>query len=102
MLMMQGYDCGGMMNGVGSFGWPMMGGFGWVGLTIQILFWLAILALIVWAIMRIFPRNRHTGTSQTHTETAEEILRQRYARGEIDDKEYEARQNVLLGKESLQ
>jgi putative membrane protein len=78
-----------------------MGGIGWLGMIIQLLFWLGILALIAWAIMRIFPRqHRHTGGSEVHPETAEEILRQRYARGEIDDKEYEVRRNVLLGRES--
>jgi putative membrane protein len=96
--MINGYDCGGMMGGLSSFGWPM-GGFGWLGMIVQLLFWAGILILIAWAIIRIFPTSRgHNGGSEAHTETAEEILRQRFARGEIDEKEYESRRRVLLGQ----
>lgn len=92
--MMQGYNCGGMLS---AFGWPM-GGFGWLGMLIELLFWAGILILIAWAIMRIFPTHRGiSGGSEGHAETAEEILRQRFARDEIDEKEYEAKRRVLLG-----
>jgi putative membrane protein len=94
-LMMNGYNCGGMLS---AFGGPM-GSFGWLGMLIQLLFWAGILILIAWAIMRIFPHGqRRTGESEEHMQTAEEILRQRYARGEIDDKEYESKRRALLGQ----
>ena len=96
--MMGGYDCGGMMNGMGTFGFPMGGGaLGWIGMLVQILFWAGILVLIAWAIMRIFPQRHSEGSEMHRGETAEEILGQRFARGEIDEKEYQAKRHALSG-----
>jgi putative membrane protein len=56
-----------------------------------------VVGLVVWLINQ----NRETGrglftTTASGTETALEVLRQRYARGEIDRAEYEARKQDLL------
>lgn len=65
----------------------MMYGYGiwWlIGTGLMILFWIAIILLVIWAVRSLFPRERRSGSDQ-----ALEILRQRYAKGEINVAEYE-------------
>lgn len=83
---MHGFD-GGMMGGWGAFGW--------LGMLIQLLFWGGILVLIAWAIARIFPAKRDGEHTSAHTDSAQETLRQRFARGEISAEEYEERRRIL-------
>ena len=55
-----------------------------IGMGMMVLFWVAILLLAVWAVRRLFPRERRSERDQ-----ALETLQQRYARGEISAAEYE-------------
>jgi putative membrane protein len=80
----------------------MDGGFGLVALILSIV-WIAIvigfLALIVLAI-RWLIRADQRGRLQPPTARPDdplEILRQRYARGEIDEEEYDRRRRTLGG-----
>jgi putative membrane protein len=70
----------------------MMGG-GGVG-TILLL---VVLAVAVWAIIRVVPdwQDRVGLNSSRREDSAEETLRQRFARGEIDSEEYERSLEVL-------
>jgi putative membrane protein len=87
--MMGGWD-GGMMGGWGAFGWLWM--------LVPLLFWGGLLTLIVWAVMRIFPGGRAGSTPyEGSARSAEDTLRERFARGEIDAEEYEERLRVLRG-----
>ncbi len=74
----------------------MMGGGGWPWMLLPLLFWGGLLAFAAWALTRIFPNrgsdNRGSGVRE---ESAEEILRKRFARGEIDAGEYEEYLDVL-------
>ncbi len=56
-------------------------------MIVMTLFWVAVAALIVWALVRLTSRSsRNTGTSYPKgQQTATDILKARYARGEIDD-----------------
>ncbi|MEW6035549.1 MAG: hypothetical protein AB1529_02970 [Candidatus Micrarchaeota archaeon] len=77
---------GGMMNYPygGMMGYDMMGygGWGWiVGLVFWVLVFVALILAIFWLYRSV------TGTSRALT--ASEILKQRYARGEIAKKQYE-------------
>lgn len=77
----------------------MMGGSGGLG----ILFFIGLLALIAWAAVRMFPdwRKRLQGLGpEGRTGSAEEILRERFARGEIDAEEYESSLEVLRSEKS--
>jgi putative membrane protein len=74
----------------------MMGfGFGGFGLIFMLLFWVAIIVLAVWLLSSLFPRVTNTSPTQpalprhVPSESALEILKQRYARGEISKTEYE-------------
>jgi putative membrane protein len=65
----------------------MMYGFsGWwlLGMGVMVLFWIAIILLVIWAVRSLFPRQRSSGRLQ-----ALETLQQRYAKGEINAAEYE-------------
>ncbi len=69
------------------WGWGM--GFGW-------LFWLVIIGLIIWGVKSLSGPSRNQG-SGTQEESALDILKKRYARGEIDDEEFEEKKRRLLG-----
>jgi putative membrane protein len=63
-----------------GFGWCSgMGAGGWL---LMLAFWGAFLALVVWAVARVFPTGRADST------TAEEALARRFAAGEIDAEDY--------------
>jgi len=68
----------------------MMGGFGmgFVGI-----FWIAIIALIVFFVWQHLRQDKNLGDSKN---SPLEILRQRYARGEIDKEEYEEKKRDLI------
>ncbi len=73
----------------------MMGfGFGF-GMIVMVIFWVGIVALAVWLLSLLFPRANHNVSSNgmlQHTgapATPQEILKQRYARGEITKEQYE-------------
>lgn len=74
----------------------MMGGWGWGFGILGMLFWLALVVLVVVLIWRLLDdggRNgaRHEGADETPLE----ILEKRYARGEIDRDEFERMKREL-------
>jgi putative membrane protein len=85
---------GGMMDG----GWDV---FWIIGTLVPLLLFGGLIAVIVWAVMRLgsggpAASGRHTaGSAGIHEQSAEETLRQRFARGEIDAEEYKERHRVL-------
>jgi putative membrane protein len=87
--MMGQWGRGGMIDG----GWGVLG---ILWMLVPLLLWGGLLAVIVWAVMRI-TANCQGGDAGTRAgqDSAEEILRQRFARGEIDAEEYEERHCVL-------
>ena len=76
-------------------GWPMWsampsmvgGGAGWLWRLVWLLLGGGLLSLVAWAAVSIF----RAGPDDERTDPAEEILRQRFVRGEIDAEEYERR-----------
>jgi putative membrane protein len=69
--------------------WGYYPGMGW-WMVVSSLFWLALVAVAVWALVRFLGHQTRPGTRSQRDDlpnglSAEEILRQRYARGEIDD-----------------
>lgn len=68
----------------------MMGGWGWGFGILGMLFWLALVVLIVVLVWRLLDRGGRDGIRQeVDRETPHEILEKRYARGEIDRDEFE-------------
>lgn len=66
-----------MMYGAFSSWWLM-------GMGMMLLFWIAIILLVVWVVGSLFPHQMHSERNQ-----ALEMLQQRYAAGEINAAEYE-------------
>jgi len=72
-------------NGIGSLGWLGMG-----------VFWLLLLGLIVWLVMRLLPGT--TGrTSHPTGDSAADVLDRRKARGEMDVSEWQTHRAALQG-----
>ena len=77
--------------------WGYGYGFNWWGMVLMMLgslLWIALLFVIVWALIRWLNHRTHspiwpTTTMHDNGPTAMEILRQRYARGEIDATTFE-------------
>ena len=83
--MMGGYGYGGYGNG----------GYGMIGLVMPLIFGIVIILVGIY----LFRRNNsqvHIGTMGKHS--GMDILRERYARGEIDSVEYQSRKQDLDGK----
>lgn len=75
-----------------------MGASGWLWMVIPVLFWGGLLALIAWAVVRIFPSGQVGSVPREgNAPSAEDILRERLARGEISAEEYRKRLQVLRG-----
>jgi putative membrane protein len=69
-----------------------MGAFMWLGMG---LFWLILLGLIVWLVIRLLPGISEPPT-RTPGESAIEILDRRMANGEIDLEAWQAQRAALL------
>ncbi len=80
-----------MMYGLynGYEGWGNMMGF-WGGGILMILFWVAVIFFIIWLV-------RNNKTNGTDSNKSLDILKERYAKGEIDKKEFEEKKKDLNG-----
>jgi putative membrane protein len=58
-----------------------MNGWGWVMMSFGVLFWIAVIGLVVWAVRGWSGRR---DTVQRDQESPREILDRRFARGELD------------------
>ena len=73
------------MMGYGGFGL-----FGGLGMGLGMIVWVLVIAAIAWALIALF-----NGRTDPQQETPLEILERRYAKGEIDEAEFErARQRL--------
>jgi len=63
-----------------------MGGF---GLIWMLLFWGALILLAVWLVSLLFPAAKKPDQDDSNSHSAPEILKQRYARGELNQEEYQ-------------
>jgi putative membrane protein len=86
----RGYEWGrgpGMMGG----GYGM----GWFGSIIMIAFWIAVIVGIVLLIRWLIVSTRATSQGTSSGDSALEILKKRYARGEINKEEFEEKKRDL-------
>jgi len=74
-----------MMGWYGGFG-----GMGVGGVLLMVLVWVAVLALVVWAVRALFP-----GTHGTARAGPLDLLKRRYAAGEITSAEYEQARRAI-------
>jgi putative membrane protein len=66
----------------------------WIGLLFMALFWVGVIALVVWAVRQ----GGSTTTAAAAPNRALDILEERFARGEIDLEEFELRRSALTRK----
>jgi len=69
-----------------------MGLLGWLGMGV---FWLILLGLVIWLVVRLLPGSG-SGTTRSLGESALEILDRRLANGEIDLEPWQAQRAALL------
>lgn len=69
------------------------GMFGWIGMGLGMILNLGIVILIIYFMARVFSRGGFVNNNISSN--AIEILKERYARGEIDEDEYHKRLEVL-------
>ncbi|MGC3874592.1 SHOCT domain-containing protein [Halomonas sp. GXIMD04776] len=79
-----------MMAHMGDYGWAHM----LLGGLMMVVFWGAVIALAVF-LVRSLIRGRDDGVSHQRP-TALDLLQERYARGEIDQQDYEQRKRDLM------
>lgn len=71
--------------------WGWDGGGGWWAMGLGMVIWVVVIALAVWLVARLVSQRPSGGG----TESAEELLRRRFASGEIDAEEYDRRLAIL-------
>ncbi len=78
-----------MMHRFGEHGWGMGYGMGWwwiIGIIIMV--------IIVWMVVKAINQTNYSNT-RLGNKSALDILKERYARGEIDKEEFDERKNNL-------
>ena len=80
-------------TGYGMMGPGMMGGYG--SMFLVPLFIIVILGLIIWAAVNANQKSSGIDATDSKTETPLDLLKRRYAQGEIDKEEYEAKKRDL-------
>ena len=74
-----------------------MGGFGPVMWMFMLVFWVALIALIVFLVVKLLPssRDQHAKSPGGIQETPEQVLDRMFALGEIDEETYRSRRSAL-------
>ena len=83
---------------MGWYDWDHMGGWGWAATTISSLLFIGLVGLVVWLVVRAVRRpgdGPYRPVRPAGQDTAEQLLADRFARGEIDEDEYRRRLATL-------
>jgi len=75
---------------MGWYGGDGMGSFGLLGVGV---FWLALILLVIWLVVRLLPSS---GTTHSTGESALEILDRRLADGQIEFEPWQAQRAAIL------
>jgi putative membrane protein len=60
----------------------------------MLLFWGMLIALVLWAVRSIHGGGQQSRGDHTDSAVPDDVLAQRYARGEIDDEEFQRRREL--------
>ncbi len=74
-------------------------GFGWGWMMLMPLLWIALIAVVVWAAVKVTQRPPDRPAGQQQRETPQEILDRRFASGEIDVDAYSRARDTLAGRQ---
>lgn len=78
--------------------WNYYGHMAWGGIW-MIFVWITITALVLWIVREIISSLRGSDRS-TPSRAALDILKERYAKGEIDTREFEEKKKIILEESS--
>ena len=78
----------GMMSG-----WGM----GWFGMIFMLVFWVLVILGLIFLIKWLIQNTRKDAGTSNGGSKALEILKERYARGEIEKEEFEEKKKALMG-----
>jgi putative membrane protein len=78
-------------------GWNSDGG-AWLGMGLGMVLWIVLAVVVIWLVVRGLTALERTRTDAPGTPKPDEILRERFARGEIDAEEFERRLTLLHSK----
>ena len=81
---MMGWDDGAWSAGA----WLVMG-------LMMVVFWVAVIGLVVWLVQSVGTDKNPSQTGASPTTRADEVLAERFARGEIDEDEFKRRRDLL-------
>jgi putative membrane protein len=84
MIPMPGYHSGNWSGG----DWFAMG-------SMMLLFWAAVIAVVVWAVRSVRNERQHPERESNNTPSPQDILAERFARGEIEEDEFARRYELL-------
>lgn len=92
LVQSSGYDWG-MGSGMMGYGYGMS----WYGHILMLIFWVAVIVGIIFLIRWLVVSSQAGGQVTGHgADTALDILRKRYARGEINKEEFEEKKKDLM------
>ena len=72
------------------------GGMGWIGMIFMTLFWILVIVALVFLIKRLIQSTKSERGVVRGGSSALDILKERYAKGEIDKEEFETVKRDLL------
>jgi putative membrane protein len=70
-------------------------GFSWIGGVIMMIFWIVILVGIIWGAAYFMQNVSQHSSAAVHGETPLELLKRRYAAGEINREQFEEMKRAL-------
>jgi putative membrane protein len=71
------------------YGWNGDWGTMLLAMALNAVIWIALIGLLIWGVSRLFTNRSSSSGPREFGPSAQEILRQRYARGEIDAATFE-------------
>ena len=70
-------------------------GFPWIGGAVMMFFWLLVLGAIVWAVVYVARNGGLSNSPAPRSESPLDVLKRRYAEGEITQEQFEAMKHTL-------
>jgi putative membrane protein len=68
----------------------------WLAMSgMMLLFWAVVIAIVVWAVRSVRSGRQHAASDRENTAGPDDILAERYARGEIEEDEFRRRSELL-------
>jgi len=82
------------MMGPGMMGWGWWGG--WFGWIFMIIFWALVIVGLIFLVKWLVSFSRSRGQYERGSDSALDILKQRYAKGEINKEEFDQKKKDLM------